>query len=178
MDILIDVDWQRTFTFSTPILETIIRGTVVYLALFTLLRVVLKRESGGIGTTDLLVVVLLADASQNAMADNYASIPDGLLLVSTIVGVDYILDWLAFQYAPIRRFVRPAPLKLVEDGRMLRANMRREYITEEELMSQLRHQAFDDLSRIRAVYVEGDGRFSVLQDGGRQSQRSQEPPVV
>lgn len=56
--------------------------------------------------------------------------------------------------------------------------MRREYITEEELMSQLRQQGFDDLSRIRAVYMEGDGRFSVLQDSGHRSQGSPEPPMV
>lgn len=178
MDILIGVDWHETFIPSTPILETIIRGSVVYLALFVLLRLVLKRESGGVGITDLLVIVLIADAAQNAMAGGYTSIPDGLLLVATIVGWDYTLNRLAFGFAPVRRFVHPWPLRLVEDGRLLTENMRREHITEEELMSQLRHQGFDDLTRIRAVYVEGDGRFSALQDSGRRSMGSPEPPMV
>lgn len=178
MDILIGVDWHETFVLDTPILETVLRGSVVYLALFTLLRLVLQRESGGVGITDLLVIVLIADAAQNAMAGSYTSVPDGLLLVTTIVGWDYLLNRLAFRFTPVRRFVHPGALRLVEDGRLLEENMRREYITEEELMSQLRHQGFDDLAGIRAVYIEGDGRFSVLQDRGGRSTRTPEPPIV
>ncbi len=55
--------------------------------------------------------------------------------------------------------------------------MRRDYITE-ELMSQLPHQGIDDLAGVRAVYMEGDGRFSALQEGGPRPQGSSEPPTV
>ena len=60
--------------------------------MFALLRFVLKREAGTLAITDLLVVVLIADAAQNAMADDYRSVPDGLLLVATIVFWSYALD--------------------------------------------------------------------------------------
>ncbi|MFL5593175.1 MAG: DUF421 domain-containing protein, partial [Gemmatimonadaceae bacterium] len=78
------VDWHSVFTPKTPLLEVFVRGTAVYLALFLLLRLILKRQSGTVGVTDLLVVVLIADAAQYAMSGGYESVPDGLLLVGTI----------------------------------------------------------------------------------------------
>jgi uncharacterized membrane protein YcaP (DUF421 family) len=71
-----------------------VRGSTVYLTLFFLLRIVLRRESGGMGITDLLVIVLLADAVQNAMAGDYHSVPDGLLLGATLIFWSFALDWL------------------------------------------------------------------------------------
>lgn len=158
------IDWAKTFALETPVLEIVLRGTLMYLALFTLLRVLLKRESGTTGMTDLLVVVLIADAAQNGMAGTYTSVTDGLLLVATIIGWSFLLDLAAYRWKWAARIIRPRPLPLVRDGRMLRQNMRRELITVEELMSQLRQQGIDDLGRVRRVYMEADGQFSVIAD--------------
>jgi uncharacterized membrane protein YcaP (DUF421 family) len=80
---------------SLHIAEIILRGTIVYLFLFVLLRI-LRRGAGAIGISDLLVVVLIADAAQNAMASEYKSITEGLILVTTIVfwGLFSRLAWL------------------------------------------------------------------------------------
>jgi uncharacterized membrane protein YcaP (DUF421 family) len=118
----------------------VIRGTIAYLAIFVLLRLVFKRQSGNVRMSDLLVLVLIADAAQNAMAANYQSVPDGLLLVVTIIGWAYVFDCLGYHIPLIGRFVHPEPLLIVKGGRMLRHNMRKELITLEELMSQLREQ--------------------------------------
>ena len=160
---LLNVDWHKIFIPDTPIVEIFLRGSLVYLALFILLRLVLKREAGTVGIADLLVVVLIADAAQNAMADDYTSIPDGLLLVGTIVFWSYALNWLGYRFPRLQRLVHPPPLPLVRDGRMLRRNMRQELITEEELMSQLRQQGVEDVADVRAAYIEGDGRISVIE---------------
>ena len=80
-----DIDWAGLFMPTTPALEIIVRGSVMYLALFAMLRFILRRETGSLGITDLLVIVLIADAAQNGMAGNYTSITDGLLLVITII---------------------------------------------------------------------------------------------
>jgi hypothetical protein len=108
---------------------------------------VLEREAGTIGITDLLVVLLVADPAQNAMASNYRSLSEGVLLVGTMVSGDYALGWLGFPFPALRPLLRPAPLPLVRDGRFLRANMRRELIAEEELMSQLREQGVERLEK-------------------------------
>lgn len=161
-----DVDWHSVFVPGTPLVEIVVRGTVIYLALFGLLRLVLRREAGAMGITDLLVVVLIADAAQNGMADDYRAIPDGLVLVGTIVFWSWALNWLGFRFPRIQRFVHPAPLPLVKDGRMLRKQMARELITEDELMSQLRLQGASDLSQVASAAMEGDGRISVITRDG------------
>jgi uncharacterized membrane protein YcaP (DUF421 family) len=163
------VDWGSVFRPDIPLLEIIVRGTIVYLSLLILLRLVLKREAGAVGMTDLLVLVLLADASQNAMAGEYRSLPDGIVLVSTIIFWSLAVDWLGFRIPFVGRLVHPPPLPLIKDGRLLRRNMRRELITMEELMSQLRLQGVDDVSSVRQASMEGDGRISVIRSSGEQS---------
>ena len=88
------VDWSSVFLPDAPFLEIIVRGSVMYLALFIMLRIVLKRQAGTLGMTDLLLITLLADASQNAMAGEYKSLPDGVVLVATIIFWNYLFDWL------------------------------------------------------------------------------------
>lgn len=168
------VDWGELFAFEKPILEIFLRGTIVYLLLFTVLRVVLKRQMGAVGITDLLVVILLADAAQNAMAGDYKTIPDGILLVSTMVFWSYLLDWMGYRFAWFQRLVQSPPLPLVEDGELLHKNMRRELITRDELMSQLREQGVDDVADVKTAHMEGNGHISVVtkegvDEGGRRS---------
>ncbi|MEV1329851.1 YetF domain-containing protein [Micromonospora costi] len=154
-------DWVQLFVPSTPLLETVVRGSVMYLTLFGLLRVILKRESGTTGVTDLLVIVLLADAAQNGMSGNYTSITDGVLLVAVIIGWSYLLDAVAYKWPAAARLIRPSSLVLVRDGRILHRNMRRELITDEELRQQLREQGVDDVAKVREARIESDGQLSV-----------------
>lgn len=172
---MVNINWAHIFMLDTPIIETFIRGTCVYLALFGMLRLILKREAGGLGITNLLVVVLLADAAQNAMADDYRSVPDGLLLVATIMFWSLALDWLGYRFPRLQRFVYPPPLLLVQDGRMLYRNMRRELITEDELLSQLRLQGDEDISRVKEAYMEGDGRISFILHNSSQQGATEHP---
>jgi uncharacterized membrane protein YcaP (DUF421 family) len=172
-----DVDWSDIFVPDTPILEIIVRGSVMYLALFVLLRLVLKREVGALGVTDLLVVVLIADAAQNAMAGEYSTIPDGLILVGTIVFWAWALNWLGYRTPFVQRLVHPEALPLVKDGRMIRRNLEKELITEDELLSQLRLQGVGDLSDVTAAHMEGDGRISVVQRSGSNQGAPDKPTV-
>ncbi|HEX5837694.1 MAG TPA: YetF domain-containing protein [Anaerolineales bacterium] len=157
------MDWQSIFLPDIPLLEIILRGSVMYIALFVLLRIILKRQTGSVGMTDLLLIVLIADASQNAMAGEYRSVPAGIVLVSTIIFWSYALDWLSFQYEWFNRLIEPPPLPLIEEGKLLRRNMRKELITEDELMSQLRIQGLDDFSKVKRARMESDGRISIVQ---------------
>ena len=87
---------------------------------------------------------------------------EGAILVGTIVAWDYLLDWAGYRFPALRRVLRPAALPLVVDGRMMRRNMRRELITEEELMSQLREQGVESVDEVKRCSLEGDGHFSVI----------------
>lgn len=172
MDWVGGIEWQKLFMPTVPLLETFLRGTVVYLFLFILLRVLTKRESSSVGMTDLLVLVLLADAAQNAMAGDYKSITDGLLLVSTIVFWSHFLDWLGYKYPALGRLIKPPKLLLIKEGKILRRNMKKELITEEELWSELRKQGLTGIDNIVEAYMEPDGTVSILEKKKPKSKKS------
>lgn len=157
------MDWKSIFYPDTPLLEIILRGSIMYFALFVMLRVVLKRQTGTLGMTDLLLITLLADAAQNAMAGEYQSLPDGIVLVATIIFWNYAFDWVSFKSSWFARLIEPPPLPLIKEGKMLRRNMRRELITEEELTMELRQQGLDDVSKVKEAYIESDGRISIIE---------------
>lgn len=161
MNILPPIAWAEVFAPTVNPAELFLRGTIIYIFLLVILRV-LRREAGTIGISDLLVVVLIADAVQNAMSSEYKSITEGIILVITIVFWDYFVDWLGYRFPFIQRLVRPAPLLLIKDGRLQRRNMRQELITEEELMGQLREQGVARVEEVKKCYLEGDGHISVI----------------
>lgn len=159
---LFGVKWHDLFFPSTSFLELFIRGTVVYLALFIILRFLPNRQVGAVGIADLLVVVLFANAAQNAMSSDYRSITDGLLLVLVIIFWSYALNWLGYKSPNFQRLITPPPLLLVKNGRMIYHNLRREMITQSELNSQLRKQGVKSLTNVKAAFMEADGSISVI----------------
>ncbi|MGZ5007003.1 MAG: DUF421 domain-containing protein [Methylobacter sp.] len=113
--------------------------------------------------TDLLLITLLADASQNGMAGDYKSLPDGIALVATIIFWDYALDWLSFKFPRFQSLIEPPPLMLIKNGRLLRGNMRKELISGEDMMEQLRERGISDISKVKAAYIESDGQISIIE---------------
>jgi uncharacterized membrane protein YcaP (DUF421 family) len=174
------VDWSGLFVPTYSLLEIFLRGTLTYLALFAVLRFLLKRQAGAIGIADLLVVVLIADAAQNAFGREYSSVTEGVLLVLTIVFWDYALDWLEFRFPALRSLTRPKSLVLVRGGRVLRRNLRRELMTEEELRAELRKAGIDGPGRVSEARIEGDGQISILRRDGKRPRggkaKKQKPP--
>ncbi len=102
-----EIDWGSIFIPVLNIFEIMIRGTIIYLGLFFLLRI-FRREAGAIGIADLLLIVIIADAAQNAFGSKYESVTEGLVLVGTIVFWNFALDWISFRFPRMRRLIRPA----------------------------------------------------------------------
>ena len=173
MTAMFQIDWQSMFVPTASLLEVVMRGSIMYLAMFVLLRV-FRRQTGTLGIADLLVIVVIADAAQNGMAGDTHSVTEAVLLVSTIVFWDWIFDWVGFRSTLVERVLQPDKLLLIKNGRMLRRNMKRELITEEELMSQLRQQGIDDINLVESCYLEGNGHFSVIKKSGDNDQASNE----
>ncbi|XID75507.1 DUF421 domain-containing protein [Alkanindiges sp. WGS2144] len=169
------MDWSSIFSFDIPVLEIFIRGTVMYLALIFLMRVILKRQAGGLESGDILLLILLSDASQNGMAGDYKSVPDGIILVATLMFWNFFLDWLSFKFPWFERLMDAKPIVLVKNGKMLRKNMRKEFVTQAELLSQLREQGINKLEKVKRAYIESDGKLSVIEVEDRTKQQS-EPP--
>jgi len=160
-------DLAVLFSITVDPLELVVRGSAMYWFLFLLLRFVLRRDVGSIGIADVLLLVLIADAAQNAMAGSYQSITEGCILVATIAGWNWLVDFATWRFAAVRRVLEPQPLPLVREGRLLRRNMRREFITVDELMAQLRQHGIESLHDVKAATMENDGQISVVRrDGG------------
>jgi uncharacterized membrane protein YcaP (DUF421 family) len=126
------MDWQSLFAVNVPPFEIFVRGTLIYWFLFGVFRFVLHRDVGGLGIADLLLLVLVADAAQNAMAGDYQSISEGLILVTTIIGWNTLLDLMAYHFPLIAQFAEPRKLCVVRHGRVLRKSLRQELLTTED----------------------------------------------
>lgn len=155
-------DWSDIFALTMDPAELVIRGTAVYWLLFLLLRFVLRRDVGSIGVADVLLIVLLADASQNAMAGDYESVGDGAVLVSTIAAWNWAIDAVSFHVPAIRRLLEAQPIALVRDGKLLSRNMRKEFITRDEIMAALHKEGLERLDQVKVATMESDGEISVI----------------
>jgi uncharacterized membrane protein YcaP (DUF421 family) len=167
-------DLASLFELTVNPVELIARGTAIYWFLFLLLRFVLRRDIGSIGIADVLLLVLLADAAQNAMSGGYESVTDGCILVATIAGWNWLLDMAAFRFPAVRRLIEPKPMPLVRNGKLLRRNLRREMISAEELMALLRQHGVERLAQVKAVTMESDGEISVIkfEDGSEPEKKA------
>ena len=137
--------------------------------MFILLRL-FRRQAGSVSIADLLLIVIIADAAQNGMAGEAKSVTEAMLLIGTIVFWDYALDWLGFKSQLLSRVLDPQPILLVKDGRMIKRNMDKEMITEDELMSNLRQQGVEELSEVKQSCLESNGEFSVIKVDDSQKQ--------
>ena len=156
------VDWHTLFVPSLGIAEMVVRGTLIYLALFAILRFIGRRQAGHFGPADLLVIVLIADAAQNGLGKDYQSVTEGIVLVLTIVAWEYALDWAAWRYPALRPYLKPPALTLVRDGKLLPTALHKEMLSEDELDGQLREHGVEELSEVKLARLEGDGRLSVI----------------
>ena len=150
------------FKMTMPIVELFIRGSVMFWFLVLVFRVVLRRDVGSMGMTDFLFVVLLGDAAQNGMIGDASSATDAVVLISTLVFWNVAIDWATWRWPSLERLFAARRLTLVRNGKRNRRNMRREFISDAELMSKVREEGLEDLSKIKAMYLESDGEISLI----------------
>jgi uncharacterized membrane protein YcaP (DUF421 family) len=81
MDKLFSIDWPEFWIPTHSIAEMVLRGSLMYLGLFLLMRFFMKRQTGSFSLSDILLIVLIADAAQNGFSKQYESVTEGLILV-------------------------------------------------------------------------------------------------
>jgi uncharacterized membrane protein YcaP (DUF421 family) len=156
------MDWSELFGLSVSPWELVIRGTAMYLFLFVLFRVVVKRRVGSVGMADILILVIVADAAQNGMAGEYKSITEGFILVATLVSWNMFIDWLTYRFPRLQDVLEPPPLLLIDNGRVLWKHLRQELISESELKTKLREHGVTDAREVAQAFMEPDGQMTVL----------------
>ena len=162
MDILIEIDWEKMFVPSSSVAEMIVRGTITYWFCFLFIRF-FRRGSGQLSISDVLLITLISDAAQNAMAGTYESVTEGAVLVGTLVFWDFALNWLGYRSVFFERLSSPEPALLIKDGVLQQQTMKREMMSENELRGLLRESGVEDPSDVKRCYLEGSGNLSVIE---------------
>lgn len=115
------LDWSAIFGLSASPLDPIVRGSIMYLALFVLFRVIIRRRIGAIGISDILLVVIIADAAQSGLSGGAQSVTEALLVVATIFAWNWLIDWLNFHVPALQGVLEPPPRHRHQESRRVAA---------------------------------------------------------
>src|SRR5258706_6266892 len=137
----------RVFVTSVPLLEIVFRTVVVYVAVFALLRIAGKRELGQMNVTDLVVILVIANAVQNSLNGGDTSLIGGIVAAATLVTLNVFVDRYGEQGPFLERFVRSEPTLLMQDGVFLDKNLEQENVTKDEIQISPREHGVKDHSQ-------------------------------
>ena len=158
-------DWLSQ-VFSHPSLTGAIgivgKTTVVYLFLVVGLRLLGKRELGQMTIYDLVLLIVLANAVQNAMVGNDSSLGGGIIAAVTLLVINRLFNLVLSRSPKLEHFMVGEPTLIVNDGVIIENRLRREGVTHEQLMAALREHGLDDLNDVHLAILEVDGTISVV----------------
>jgi uncharacterized membrane protein YcaP (DUF421 family) len=168
---LTGVDWRKYFVPEMSLPEILIWGTLLYVALTILMRVVPKRQAGSASISDILFVVLIGGVTVEGLGKHGKGITDFVLLLTVVMGWSYFVEWLTFRFSVVRRLLEPKATTLIRDGKVLKRNLDKEMIVPEELEAQLRLHEVTDASQVKEARLESEGDISVVRkQGGEEGQ--------
>ena len=150
--------------FPTPnaLLEIVARTAIVYLALLVGLRLTGKRQVGQFTPFDLLLLLLLANAVQNAMVGPDTSLVGGVVAAAALFAVNTAAARFAWRSKGAARLFEGTPTLLIQQGQILDGNLAREGISNEDLLRALREHGIESVDVVRSAILEVDGSISVL----------------
>jgi uncharacterized membrane protein YcaP (DUF421 family) len=150
------------FRFGTPAWEIAIRTAIVYLAILFGLRLFGKRQLGQMSTGDLVMILLIANAVQNAMVGPDVSLSGGLVAAAVLLVMNFAVVRLLGLTPLGERLLEGGPTLLVKDGALVPHGLRHEGLAPEEVETAIREHGITDVSGVRAAYLEPDGTISVI----------------
>lgn len=150
------------FDMSMSVGEHIVRGVLVYVFLFVLLRLVGKKHVGELAPFDLLVLLILSETVQNSLVGDDTSLIGGLISAATLVILAYGISILTFSSKRLERAIEGTPKILVRHGHRRAAELQRQRITKAELLEALRNHGCANITDVRVAILENDGTITVI----------------
>jgi uncharacterized membrane protein YcaP (DUF421 family) len=150
------------FENSVSLLEIVARSAIVYLAILAGLRVGGKREIGQMTAFDLVVILLIANAVQNAMVGSDVSVTGGLVAAGVLLALNYGLGFARERVPFLSRAVQGEPTLLVSHGKFIEGHLRREGIDPDLVMMAIREHGVANLKDVALAVLETDGSISVV----------------
>jgi len=156
------------FDLTTPWWEIIVRTVVVYWVVHFLLRIAGKSELGQMTPFDLVVILVIANAVQNAMTGGDNSLIGGVIAAATLTAVNIAVERWGDRIPLLRRALASEPTLLLQDGKAITANLKHEHIEVEEIEMAARQHGIADLDGVAAAILEEDGSISIIpKEGGK-----------
>jgi uncharacterized membrane protein YcaP (DUF421 family) len=143
-------------------MDLVIRAVVVFLFIYLVTRAAGKRELSSMEPFDLILLVVMGDLVQQSITQSDYSVTGALIVISTITLLTVLVSWVNWRFRPLRSVLEGQPVVLVENGRMIEHNMKRERITVEDIESEGRQQQVTDIADMRWALLETNGRISVI----------------
>lgn len=154
------------FRLSMPWWEFIFRAVVVYVAVLTMVRVSGKRAMGQLTPFDMLLIVLLGNAVQNALLGQDTSLGGGLLLAATLISLNFGVGLLTSRSARAERLIEGEPVVLARDGHVFRQVLRRELVSNADFEAAMRQQGCLQLDEVRLALLETNGHITIVTGKG------------
>lgn len=149
--------WQ----LSVPWWDLVLRAVLIYVFLLILLRVTGKRQVGQLAPFDLVLLLVIANAVQNAMVGTDTSIPGGVILCVTLVAINSLVGYLTFKSKRMEAMIEGRPQILVHNGNIDRKVMHKERITLHELMAAIRRAGISNIEHVHFAILENNGLITV-----------------
>lgn len=148
--------------FNHTLLEIALRAAIIYVVVLIGIRLAGKREVGQMTPFDLVLLLLIANAVQNAMTGPDTSVTGGLVAAGTLLVANVVVSRLVWRYKKIRRLAEGTPTLLIHSGKVLTENLAKEKLTTEELEQALREHGVASAGEVSQAVLEIDGAISVL----------------
>ena len=155
------VIFDNMFQLPLPILEKLLRPAIVYLALVVLLRIFGKRELAQLNPFDLVVLLSLSNTVQNAIIGNDNSVSGGIIGAFALLAVNWLVVRALFRSPRLTRMFEGRATVLIRNGQVERNALKRESLTQEELIEVVHRQGFDSIRNVQRCELEPNGTFYV-----------------
>jgi uncharacterized membrane protein YcaP (DUF421 family) len=143
-------------------MDIVIRAFFAFVFVFTLTRLIGRRELSSLQPFDLMLLVVVGDLIQQGVTQNDLSFTGLVLAIGMFGLLTLASSYLGYRFRRIRPVLEPEPLILVEDGRVLERNLKKERITPEEIAGEARLQQIDSLDKVKWAVLESGGRISFI----------------
>jgi uncharacterized membrane protein YcaP (DUF421 family) len=143
-------------------MDLVLRAIVVFAFIFLLTRIIGKRELGSLQPFDLILLIVLGDALQQGLTQDDYSLTGAILVVGTIAVLQVFVSWLSYRFPRARPVLEGEPVVIVQDGKVIERNLKRERITVEEITEAARLQQIAHLADVRFAVLETSGQISFV----------------
>jgi uncharacterized membrane protein YcaP (DUF421 family) len=150
--------------FSNSYINIIVSSAIIYLAITIGMRIFGKKELAQLSVLDLVFILLISNAVQNAMVGDNTTLEGGLLAALTLFLINFVFKLLMYRFRPIKKIMEGEPVLLISKGKIQMKNLRSLRITEDELLEAIREHGVASIHQVDLAMLEVDGNISVLTD--------------